>query len=528
VDILVARLNNKFEKRFSYLKTYEINYIANSSVCNITFLYPQGIETIKPDQKQKITQFLIEDLKLNATINVKFKKSYLDKNLISKCIFEILKNFFSSLASLVSQGEIDVEVQDNINGDNLFNNYQLPYVSVRIYIPNKFLKNLNQDEINLKLKNIIEKKFCAQFEFFFEQGKELDEKRIKLQQKNELIKKLSDVEITPRYEVFEIVQVFGKPIEPFPEFMDNIKEDKLSVILAGNIENLNKKFYKRTKNGKEIEKNYYSFILKENGSFKKFNCIYFCPKSNISKMDKLMEGDSILILADIRKQNNYMTAYIKSLSWCKIPKKIEFQKVSREEPTKFLTVFPEKIFNATQKNLFERKETYNENIKENKFVVFDVETTGLDAENCELIEIGAVKVENGVFTEKFQTLIKPKNKISEFITEINNITNEMTENSPSAEEVIKDFYLFCKGAVLAGYNVGFDMKFIEKAAEKVGLKFENDVQDVMLLAQQNIHIRNYKLKSVVKSLGISLMDAHRAYNDAFATAEVLLKLSEIN
>ncbi|MDD2227314.1 MAG: 3'-5' exonuclease, partial [Clostridia bacterium] len=112
--------------------------------------------------------------------------------------------------------------------------------------------------------------------------------------------------------------------------------------------------------------------------------------------------------------------------------------------------------------------------------------------------------------------------------EINGITNEMTENSPPAEEVIKDFYVFCKGAVLAGYNVGFDMKFIEKTANKVGLKFENDVQDVMLLAQQNIHIKNYKLKSVVKSLGISLIDAHRAYNDAFATAEVLLKLSRIN
>ncbi|MDD3232485.1 MAG: exonuclease domain-containing protein, partial [Clostridia bacterium] len=507
LDILVARLNNKFEKEFSYLKTYEISYFANSSVCNITFLYPQGIATIKPEQKQKITQFLIEDLKLNAAINVKFKKSYVDKNLVSKCFLEILKKYFSSLASLTSQEEIDIEIQNKIKNDDNNQCYQLLYVSVKTHISDKFLKNLNQDEIKLKLKNIIEKKFCAEFEFFFEKGKDLDEKKIEIQQKNELIKKLSDVKVTPRYEVFETVKVFGQQIEPFPEFMENIKENKLSVILAGNIENINKKSYKRTKNGEEVEKFYYSLFLKESGSVKKINCIYFCPKSNISKMDKLKEGDSILIVANIKKQNNYITAYIKSLSWCEIPKKIEIQNVPREEPTKFSTVFPERIFNPTQKNLFDIKEAYSENIKTNKFVVFDVETTGLDSENCELIEIGAVKVENGIFTEKFQTLIKPKNRISEFITEINGITNEMTENSPPAEEVIKDFYVFCKGAVLAGYNVGFDMKFIEKTANKVGLKFENDVQDVMLLAQQNIHIKNYKLKSVVKSLGISLIDA---------------------
>lgn len=97
-----------------------------------------------------------------------------------------------------------------------------------------------------------------------------------------------------------------------------------------------------------------------------------------------------------------------------------------------------------------------------------------------------------------------------------------------SEEVIKDFFLFAKNAVLAGYNVNFDMKFIEKAANEVGLKFDNEVQDIMVLARQNIHVGNYKLKTVVNSLGIDLVDAHRAYNDAFATAEVLLKLSKVS
>ena len=183
---------------------------------------------------------------------------------------------------------------------------------------------------------------------------------------------------------------------------------------------------------------------------------------------------------------------------------------------------------TSQKNLFVKDAEYDDNISKNTFVVFDVETTGLDADTCELIEIGAVKVVNGVVSEKFQTLIKPKKKISDLITDITHITNEMVENAPISEQAIKDFYLFAKGTVLSGYNVGFDMKFIQNAGRDVGLKFENEVQDVMVLARQKVRSSNFKLGTVVKALGIELVDAHRAFNDAYATAKVLLKLSEIS
>lgn len=72
------------------------------------------------------------------------------------------------------------------------------------------------------------------------------------------------------------------------------------------------------------------------------------------------------------------------------------------------------------------------------------------------------------------------------------------------------------------------MNFIKKAASANGLKFDNNIMDVFIMARQaSLRTANYKLGTVVKALGLTLNDAHRAYNDAYATALVLLELSKI-
>lgn len=513
MDVLTAEINRQFSDEFSYLKTIDVIYDKTLGNCLITFLYPQNIPKITPKQKQKILDFLSESLKLNSKITLKFKKSYLDKDLISKNIYEILKAFYSSLASLISSKDIEIEIRQNL-------------VYVKLCISEKYLNSFNKDEIKQNLKKEALKNFCADFEFEFAQGKELDEEAILKDKYDEIIKKLSDCKVVPRYKVTDVINVIGGEIEPQPEFLAQITNSKDSVILAGKIENFTKKHYNKTIKNEKVEKTYFTFLLNE--GIKKINCLYFCPKSNLKKMEKFSDGNEVLMLADIKKETKHLTAFVRKLGFCKVPE----NKICNNplEINEFKVVTPEKLTSHIQDSLFESKDNkkiYNENINKNTFVVYDVETTGFDPETCELIEIGAVKIVNGIYTEKFQTLIKPKEKISTFITDITGITNEMVANAPLAESAVKDFYLFSKGAILAGYNVNFDMKFVEKVAGEIGLKFENEVQDVLIFARQNVHASNYKLKTVVNMLGIKLVDAHRAYNDAFATAEVLLKLSRI-
>jgi DNA polymerase-3 subunit alpha (Gram-positive type) len=192
-------------------------------------------------------------------------------------------------------------------------------------------------------------------------------------------------------------------------------------------------------------------------------------------------------------------------------------------------VFPDMMPYEKQSNLFEEKVVYNDYIMNNKFVVFDIETTGLDPEYCEITELGAVKIENGEITERFQSFAKPSHPIPEEVVKVTNITDEMVAHAPKAEDVVYDFWEWSRGCILSGHNVvGFDIKFIRKVAEKIGVRFDNEMIDTLIVARQSgLKLGNYRLGTIAKALNISLVDAHRAYNDAYATAKVLMELNKL-
>ena len=167
-------------------------------------------------------------------------------------------------------------------------------------------------------------------------------------------------------------------------------------------------------------------------------------------MDKLVCDQEVAILGDIRMFNSKLSLYIKSIALCLLPEKIEdIRKFSKD----YELIFPESHSIIFQENLFRKSKKYSEEINKNTFVVFDVETTGLDYQTEEIVEIGAVKVENGKIVSTWETLVKPKKPIPLTATEINNITDEMVKNSPPIEIASRDFFRFAKGAKMVGYNV---------------------------------------------------------------------------
>lgn len=245
----------------------------------------------------------------------------------------------------------------------------------------------------------------------------------------------------------------------------------------------------------------------------------------------MQEGDFLLLVGDLKVGlTNKLTYYIRKISYATMTKEV-LSDVTSDNPLENhkQIIFPETITNSTQTNLFEVKSSYDDYIMNNKFVVFDLETTGLDFETSEIIEIGAVKIENGEIKERFLSFAKPKFPIPLEAQKINNITNEMVEFAPKIEDVIIDFYNWSKDCIISGYNiVGFDMKFLTKVASKIGIKFENEIIDTMIVVRQSkLRTTNYKLTTVAKTLGIDLTDAHRAYNDAHATAKVLMELHKL-
>lgn len=73
------------------------------------------------------------------------------------------------------------------------------------------------------------------------------------------------------------------------------------------------------------------------------------------------------------------------------------------------------------------------------FTVIDIETTGLSCEKNEIIELSAIRVRNGIITDKFSSLVKPNGHINSFIKNLTGISNEMVENAPDITSVLPDF-----------------------------------------------------------------------------------------
>ena len=163
-------------------------------------------------------------------------------------------------------------------------------------------------------------------------------------------------------------------------------------------------------------------------------------------------------------------------------------------------------------------------LDETKFVVVDVETTGLSTAEDKITEIGAVRIENGEEVDSFSMLIDPERVIPEKVTELTGITAAMLRGQPTIEQVIGDFAKFCEGCVLVAHNASFDMAFFRRAFRDANLPFEYPVLDTLTLSR-NFYKgqKSHKLGALCKFLGVSLTNAHRAVHDARATGEVLLK-----
>ncbi|WP_054639899.1 3'-5' exonuclease [Lactococcus fujiensis] len=104
-------------------------------------------------------------------------------------------------------------------------------------------------------------------------------------------------------------------------------------------------------------------------------------------------------------------------------------------------------------------------LADNKYVVLDIETTGLNREEDKIIQIAAVKIENGVVIESFERLINPEIEVPQFIYDLTHLDPKAIENGVNIKEALNDFGEFCKGAVLVAHNAQFDIPFIRHHAE---------------------------------------------------------------
>jgi DNA polymerase-3 subunit epsilon len=167
-------------------------------------------------------------------------------------------------------------------------------------------------------------------------------------------------------------------------------------------------------------------------------------------------------------------------------------------------------------------------IKDEVFCIVDIETNGPKISKHQIIEIAAIKIQNGVIIDKFDSLVKCDN-ISESITKLTGISVEDTINAPKLKDVMISFKEFLADSVFVAHAVKFDFEFISDTYEKLSLlELQNRRVCTIDLAQRLISSKRYGLAYLNETLSLHV-DAthHRALSDAISTSELFVRLLKL-
>ncbi|MGI6030538.1 MAG: PolC-type DNA polymerase III [Eubacteriales bacterium] len=156
-----------------------------------------------------------------------------------------------------------------------------------------------------------------------------------------------------------------------------------------------------------------------------------------------------------------------------------------------------------------------------EFIMFDLETTGLNPNLCAITEIGAVRVKNGEVVEEFDTFVDPEMPIPPEITKLTGISDEMVQGAPKVRQAIEMFYDFCGDAPLVAHNSPFDAGFMKVHSRRVGLDFPYTCLDTVALAKFLLpNQKKYKLDILAKELKLPPFNHHRACDDSRVLAGI--------
>ncbi len=303
-------------------------------------------------------------------------------------------------------------------------------------------------------------------------------------------------------------------------YIDDLGREYEGVTVCGTVTYIEEKL---TKNGKP----YFSVTVSDgSGSLR---AAYFSKKATVEKVRAVQRGDSVCLTGDNELYNGSLSFRARKIDYGAPPEGYVFEtRPSRPVPARYTCVFPTPVSDFVQGALF-GEVALPAALKERDFVVFDLETTGLNTSAASgnidrIIEIGAVKIAKGNIAEKFSAFVACPVKLPAEIVEITGITDDMLAGAPKIGDVIADFYKFCDGCALVGHNAAaFDIKLVRYYGEKEGYLFSHRVYDTIPFSQELLRLPNYKLNTIADYFGFTF-NHHRAYDDAFVTAKIFIEL----
>lgn len=512
--------------------------------------------------------------KLSYFNDVKFKITYLGFE--KKEVKDIIKSYWKNIYFMIKS------ICPSIIGYEKEIEYMCIDDTLKIKIPKEIfyesltkrgfleiLKNTLNEELKLDLKIALEKAIEKPFDIRLSQEKlesELNEKvrLLKVNEKSEI----DEEKYVVNFEEDDSL-IYGENILAFNSKINEL-EEKNTVCVTGEVFNVD---IKELRNGRIL------FVISITDYTSSINCRLFLDDMNKDRViDNVKKGSYLKIKGDTSydNYNNELSLNISAIKNEEKKERVDKSDLKRVElhahtqmssmdavcSTKKLIQqaskwghsaiaitdhgvvqsFPDamsagkanniKIIYGVEGYLVEDEVDLIENANDKdfnqEFVVFDIETTGLSSTNDKITEIGAVKIKNKTVVERFSQLINPQKDISYKIQELTKITNDMVKDMPTIEEVLPKFLGFCKDSVLVAHNAEFDIGFIKQKSNELNLEFTNNFIDTLSLGRALFpELKRHRLDVLCKKLGISLLNHHRAVDDAEATSAMFLKFLQM-
>lgn len=157
------------------------------------------------------------------------------------------------------------------------------------------------------------------------------------------------------------------------------------------------------------------------------------------------------------------------------------------------------------------------NKTENSYIAIDLETTGLNPKTERIIEIGAVKVQEGAVIDRYSTFVSPERKLDERIEKLTGICDADLKDAPILDEVLPKLLSFCGEMPLLGHHIIFDYSFLKRAAVNRRYEFERDGIDTLKICRYFMPEEEKKnLAAACRYFSVDSGESHRAFSDALA------------
>ena len=481
-----------------------VTLVKAENAVEVSLVTDKAFTSDDENEVKKIVSRYVPEL---FTPRVKISKLTPDEGMVARRIMEIIPRVNRPLSAFI--GEDDVTVERVQNG--FF--FTIKVISNNAYT-NDFIATVAAE---------LKKCFCGQFS-----GKSIADaskaETIEIEEEHENIEYVIPVRT---FEIADFSFIESTESKKTAVYLSDLNFISENVVVCGKIEDIRERTFENSSGRERIM---YSFTITDTTATMRIS--YFARKKSIEKIKKLQVGDSIVMTCKTDTYNGMIRPTANFIDYGSVPEGfVPEKRMSKPVPKYYETIRPQPFEEFTQDDMFSDR-SVPDCLKDNVFVVFDLETTGLNsspsAGNMDrIIEIGAFKMVGGEIAEKFSTFVNPGRKLSEEIVKLTGISQSDVDCAPEFEDVMPDFFKFCDGAYLVGHNAAnFDFKFVDYYCAQCGYMLERRVFDTIPLAQQLLRLSNYKLDTIANHFGITF-NHHRAADDALVTAKIFKELIKI-